>query len=178
MPSSTPKRTTEAAVTSARIHSRGLLRWRSYKPRKSTRRTAIVKTIAPSTQTGRNCSGHGEEKEHEHDHKGRREVRQLVTATGGFDHCSLRRAAIDYKRSAQSRRRVGSGNAEQIAILVERLMMFCGVGSSGDRALSHDHHEAGSGYWQQVANKPPIQRRDRKMRRSACDRTDHLNSVS
>src|SRR5208283_4345178 len=70
------------------------------------------------------------------------------------------------------------GNAEQIAILIQRLMMFCGVGSSGNRALSHDHHEAGSGYRQKVANKPPIQRRKRKMRRSAYDGTDHLDSVS
>ena len=120
----------------------------------------------------------GEEKEHEHDHKGRREVRHLAAATGGFYHRSLRRAAVDYKRSAQSCRRVGRGNAKQIAILIQGLMMFCGVGSSGDRALSHDHHEARAGYWQQFANKPPIQRRDRKMRQSACDGTDHLDSVS
>src|SRR5262249_20324757 len=112
MPLSTPKRTTDAAVTRARTHSRGLLRCRSFKPRKSTRRMAMVKTIAPSTQTGRNCSGPLRKKEHEHDDKGRREIRQLAAATGGFVHGSVRRTAVHNKGSAHSCCRVGRRNAK------------------------------------------------------------------
>jgi hypothetical protein len=59
-----------------------------------------------------------------------------------------------------------------------RSSILSGIGSGGNRALSRDRHEASAGYWPQVENKLPIQRRDRKMRRSACDRTDRLDSVS
>jgi len=44
------------------------------------------------------------------------------------------------------------------------LVMLCGVGSSCDRTLSHDHHEAGSGDRQHLDSHP---RRWRKRRRSA-----------
>src|ERR1700741_4414265 len=99
-------------------------------------------------------------------------MRQLAAATGGFYHCSLSRATVYYKGSAQSRRRVCRRNAEQITIFIQCLMMLCGVGSRRDRALSYDHHEAGSGHWQQLANKAPTQRGERKMRQSPCDGTD------
>ena len=57
-------------------------------------------------------------------------------------------------------------------------MMLCGIGSRRHRTLGHDHDEAGSGDRQQFANKLPIRLGDRKMRQSACDRTDHLDSVA
>ena len=53
-----------------------------------------------------------EKKEHEHDDKGRREMRQLAAATGGFYHCSLRRTAVHNKGSAHSCCRVGRRNAK------------------------------------------------------------------
>jgi hypothetical protein len=34
--------------------------------------------------------------------------------------------------------------------------MLCGVGSRRDRALSYDHHEAGSGDWQQAVNEAQL----------------------
>src|ERR1700756_2938503 len=98
-------------------------------------------------------------------------MRQLAAATGGFYHCSLSRATVYYKGSAQSCRRVGRRNAEQITILIQCLMMLCGVGSRRDRALSYDHHEAGSGDWQQAVNEAPTQCGDRKVRQSAWDGT-------
>ena len=49
---------------------------------------------------------------------------------GGFYHGSLSRTAVHYKRSTQGGRRVGRRNAEQIAILIQRLMMLRGIGSS------------------------------------------------
>ena len=102
---------------------------------------------------------------------------QLAAAAGAFYHCGLSRAAVHDKGSAQSRCRVCRRNSEQISILIQLLMMFCGVGSSRDRALSDDHHKAGSGYRKQVPNNSRVQRRHRKMWQSSYDGTDDLDSV-
>ena len=100
MPCSTPRNTTAAAVTTARLNSLGLFRRRVRSPLTSISRTATTNTIAPSTQIGRILQRPGQEQQHHADRRRRGQVRQLAAPAGGFDHGGLGRAAVDDEGAA------------------------------------------------------------------------------
>src|SRR5262249_41063436 len=144
MPAPTPTATTTAAVIVASANSAGLSRRMSRRPRRSTRPMAMVKTMAPSTQRGRDWGGPvGKRREGPAGAAAARrdEVGKLTSAARALHHGRLGRAPVDHEGAAYRRRHVGRGESGQVGVLVELIAMPEGVGPSGGRALGHDQDE-------------------------------------
>ncbi len=109
----------------------------------------------PEDVLGKVLERGGEKQQNGGDQQGRGELRLLAGAARGLHHGGLGRAAIDHKGSAQRRGQIGHGEADQIAVFIEPLLMAQGVGPCGGRALGHDHDGAGAGDGKQHGNLAP-----------------------
>ena len=94
---------------------------------------------------GKVLQGFGGEEKNEGDAGGGDDLGDLALAAGGFDDCSLGGASVDDEGTAESSGGVGCGKADDVLVFVEALVVARGVDAGGCRALSQDHHGAGSG---------------------------------
>ena len=144
IPCSTPTSTTTPAVVAASRNSPGLSRRIAWSP---------AQVHQPDGHNKHNCAQNafrevlqrlGQEEQHQRDHRRRGNVRHLAPATGAFHHGGLRGTSVHHKRAAERRRRIRRGQAYQVRVLVQRLMVPRGVNAGGGRALRDDHHKTRS----------------------------------
>ena len=64
-----------------------------------------------------------------------------LRAAGAVDHLGLGRAAVDDEGAREPGGDVGRAEADQVDVLVERVVVLGGVGPGGGRALGEDQHE-------------------------------------
>ena len=120
----------------------------------------------------------GQKQQHHSDGGRSGQVRELAAAAGGFHHRGLGRASINDEGAAQSRRGIGRAEPEEIAVLVQRLVMAHGVGPRRYGALCDDHHKAGAGNREQGTHLVPGRRWKTQPRQPAHNRAQDGNAVT
>ena len=119
----------------------------------------------------------GEEEQHDEHDPGRGQAGDLAAAAGPVDHLGLGRAAVDDERARQAGARVGEAEADEVDVLVERLLVLRGVGPRGRRALGEHDDEDGAAGADQRRELRPGDRREAEVGQAARHRAERRDAV-
>lgn len=120
--------------------------------------------------------GQGEQ-DLQHDCRGG-ELSELAAAAGAVDHLGFGGAAVDDECAGERCGDVGAGQPDEVAVLIEGLVVPCRVGPRGRRALREDDDEHGRCGADDGHHVVPTERGQLRMWQAARHRAEHSDAVT